>query len=172
MLLFNDVVKTLVIKYGIYANIFAEKCEYLLHLQKLLKFFSKNICELDIVLTSTVNILTTKELVRLKMLWTTEPRSSMIKEREIPTWDAAVASSGFLSSRILKNLGNRKDIPFWGSTWKRCDFRIQNSKTFYKAQSDQILNPIDKKEKYNSKLETVLSYTMFALSSEIPKKTW
>ena len=28
-------------------------------------FFSKNICELDIVLTRTVNILTTKELLNL-----------------------------------------------------------------------------------------------------------
>ena len=31
-------------------------------------FFSKNICELDIVLTRTVNILTTKELFKLIML--------------------------------------------------------------------------------------------------------
>ena len=33
------------------------------------------------------------------------------------TCDAEVASSGFLSSRILRNLGKRKDIPFFGSTW-------------------------------------------------------
>ena len=40
-------------------------------------FFSKNTCELDIVhvLTKTINILTTNELVRLTMLWTTGPRS-------------------------------------------------------------------------------------------------
>ena len=37
-------------------------------------FFSKNTCELDIVLTRTVNILTTNELVKLMMLWTTGPR--------------------------------------------------------------------------------------------------
>ena len=37
-------------------------------------FFSKNICELDIVLSRTVNILTTNELVKLTMLWTTGPR--------------------------------------------------------------------------------------------------
>ena len=36
-------------------------------------FFSKNICELDIVLTRTVNILTTNELVKLTMLWITGP---------------------------------------------------------------------------------------------------
>ena len=36
-------------------------------------FCSKNTCELDIVLTRTVNILTTNELVKLKMLWTTGP---------------------------------------------------------------------------------------------------
>ena len=37
-------------------------------------FFSKNTCELDIVLTRTFNILTTNELVKLTMLWTTRPR--------------------------------------------------------------------------------------------------
>ena len=46
-----------------------KKCEELLHLQKLLTFFfSKNTCELDIVLTRIVNILTTNELVKLTML--------------------------------------------------------------------------------------------------------
>ena len=36
------VVKTLIIKYGIYTNIFAEnKCEQLLHLQKLLTFLQQ-----------------------------------------------------------------------------------------------------------------------------------
>ena len=34
---------------------------------------SKNACELDIVLTRTFNILTTNELVKLTMLWTTGP---------------------------------------------------------------------------------------------------
>ena len=36
-------------------------------------FFSKNTCELEIVLTRIVNILTTNELVKLTMLWTTGP---------------------------------------------------------------------------------------------------
>ena len=36
-------------------------------------FFSKNTCELDIVLTRKVNILTTNELVKLTMLRTTGP---------------------------------------------------------------------------------------------------
>ena len=36
-------------------------------------FFSKNTCELDIVLTRTVNILITNEIIKLTMLWTTEP---------------------------------------------------------------------------------------------------
>ena len=55
-------------------NIFAEKCEKLLHLQKLLTFFfSKNTCELDIVLARTVNILTTNELVQLRTLWRIGP---------------------------------------------------------------------------------------------------
>ena len=38
-----------------------------LQLQKLLTFVSKNTCELDIVLTRTVNILTTNKLVKLTM---------------------------------------------------------------------------------------------------------
>ena len=41
-----------------------KKCD----LQKLLTFFSKNNCELDIVLTRTFNILTTNELVKITML--------------------------------------------------------------------------------------------------------
>ena len=39
-------------------------------------FFSKNACELDIVFTRTVNILTLNELVKLTTLWTTGPRCS------------------------------------------------------------------------------------------------
>ena len=42
-------------------------------------FFSKNTCELDIVLTRTVNILTTNELVKLMMLWTTGPWSLIVE---------------------------------------------------------------------------------------------
>ena len=38
-------------------------------------FFSKNNCGLDIVLTRTVNILTTNKLVKLTMLRTTGPRT-------------------------------------------------------------------------------------------------
>ena len=58
-------VKILLIKYGINSNIFDEKnvisfciCKSYSH------FFSKNTCELDIVLTRTVNILTTNKLVK------------------------------------------------------------------------------------------------------------
>ena len=36
--------------------------------------FSNTTCELEIVLTRTANILTTKELVKLTMLWTARPR--------------------------------------------------------------------------------------------------
>ena len=68
----------LIIKYGIYANIFCWKnvssfciCKSYSH------FFSKNTCALDIVLTRTFNISTTKELVKLTMLWTTGPRKKI-----------------------------------------------------------------------------------------------
>ena len=60
---FNELIgETLIIKYGIYANIFAGKnvsslcicvCKSYSHF-----FFTKNTSELEIVLTKTVNILT------------------------------------------------------------------------------------------------------------------
>ena len=43
-------------------------------LKKYSHFFSKNTCELDIVLTRTVNI---NELVKLTTLWTTGPRCTL-----------------------------------------------------------------------------------------------
>ena len=50
------------VKYGIYANIFAEKNVSSFCISKSYShFFSKNTCELDILLTRTVNILTTNE---------------------------------------------------------------------------------------------------------------
>ena len=58
--------KLLFVKYGIYAIIVLKNvssfciCKSYSHI-----FFSKNICELDIVLTRIVNILTTNELVKL-----------------------------------------------------------------------------------------------------------
>ena len=55
-------------------------CNHKNYLQKLLTFFQqihiffpKNTSELDIVLTRTVNILTTKKLIKLTTLWTTGP---------------------------------------------------------------------------------------------------
>ena len=67
-------VKTLIIKYGIYANIFAEKMWVAFAFAKATHIFcNKNACELDIVLTRTLNILTTNKLVKLMMLWTTKP---------------------------------------------------------------------------------------------------
>ena len=50
------------------------KCEQFLDF-----FSSKNICELDIVLIRTVNILTTNELDKLTMLWTPWPWSISVK---------------------------------------------------------------------------------------------
>ena len=55
------------IKYGIYTNIFDEKIWVAFAFAKTTYIF------IDIVLTRTVNILTTNELVKLKILWTAEP---------------------------------------------------------------------------------------------------
>ena len=69
-----SIIKTLIIKYGIYTNIFAEKIWVAFAFAKATHIFSaKNSCELDNVLTRIVNILTTNELVKLMMLWTTGP---------------------------------------------------------------------------------------------------
>ena len=65
----------LILKYGIYANIFAEKMWVAFAFAKATHIFSKSTCELDIVHIRTVNILTTNELVKLTMLWTTGLRS-------------------------------------------------------------------------------------------------
>ena len=74
---------TLIIKYGKYADIFAEKnvssfciCKSYSH------FLSKHTCELDIVLTRTSNILTTNELVKLTMLWTTGPSTTVAEIKD------------------------------------------------------------------------------------------
>ena len=53
-------------------NIFTEK-----NVSSFCIFFSKNTCELDILLTRTFNILTTNMLIKLTMLWTTGPWSSI-----------------------------------------------------------------------------------------------
>ena len=41
-----------------------------------ISFFSKNTCEFSIIHTRTANILTTNELNKLTMFWTTGPRST------------------------------------------------------------------------------------------------
>ena len=46
-------------------------------------FFSKNTCELDIVLTRTVYILITNKLIKLTALWTTGPRQCKLHYSEV-----------------------------------------------------------------------------------------
>ena len=59
-------------------------------------FFSKTTCELDI-LTRTVNSLTTNELVKLTMLWTTGP------------W---IIKKTFSTFRLKKQTNNNKQTPY------------------------------------------------------------
>ena len=55
-------------------NIFAKKMWVAVAFAKVTHIvFSKNTYAIDIVLTRTVNILATNELVKLTMLWTTGP---------------------------------------------------------------------------------------------------
>ena len=84
------IVKTLIINHGIYESIFAEKMWVAFAFAKATHiFFSKNTCELDIVFNRTVNILTTYNLVKLTMLWTTGPWAVVI-----------VMDSVYLSTKI------------------------------------------------------------------------
>ena len=70
------------------ADIFAEKMWVAFAFAKATHIFlNKNTCELDIVLTRTVNILTTNELVKLAMLWTTVPWSKNTRKLQTePRW--------------------------------------------------------------------------------------
>ena len=65
-------------------------------------FFSKNTCELDIDLTRLVNILTTNELVKLTMLWTTGPRFIITTDNglillELPNFSSLFTDCSMLS---------------------------------------------------------------------------
>ena len=65
----------MIIKYGTYERMLIFLLEKKWNaVASTLTFFSKNTCELDNVLTRTLNILTTKKPVKLTMLWTTRPR--------------------------------------------------------------------------------------------------
>ena len=69
----NDVVKTLIIKYGTYTNIFAENMSSAFAKATHIFFFSKNTGELDIVPTRIFSILPINELFKLTIHWTSWP---------------------------------------------------------------------------------------------------
>ena len=73
---FVKVFKTLLFPYLITELIHFWFDEYFAHCKSYSHFFSKNTCELDIILIRTVNILTTNKLVKLTMLWTAGPRTA------------------------------------------------------------------------------------------------
>ena len=63
----------------------AEKMWVALHLQKLLTFVQQNTFEMDIVVTKTVYIMTTNELIKLTLLWITEPRRLRRNNKQLNT---------------------------------------------------------------------------------------
>ena len=66
----------MIINYCIHDNIFTEPMWVAFAFAKDTHiFFSKNTCESDFVLTRTVNMLTTNDLVKLPMFWITRPWS-------------------------------------------------------------------------------------------------
>ena len=89
-------------------------------------FFSKNTCELDIVLTRTVDILTTNKLVKLTMLWTTRPCTFQLRKAPyLELWFIHV----ILISCVKLLESTRKEI------WRLIIYipllYISNSKLFY-----------------------------------------
>ena len=69
-------------------------------------FFSKNTCELDIILTRTVYILITNELIKLTMLWTTGPSTFWLKKSAL---SGAIVHSG---SKVLNQSEGIRKL-FW-----------------------------------------------------------
>ena len=84
-------------------------------------FFSKSTCELDIVLTRTVNILTTYELVKLRMLWTTGPWLLYFLTQEL-TLKTEYICSVLSCSWKLNALGRLSDIVYNADNF--CDFQF------------------------------------------------
>ena len=91
-------------------------------------FFSKNSCELDIVFIRTVNILTTNQLVKLTMLWTTGPCfKSWIKGGRVHfrnmgmkglteskfRWSVKAVGAWYFSYFSTKTLWVLKESPHW-----------------------------------------------------------
>ena len=74
-------------------------------------FFNKNTFELDILLTRTVNILTTNKLLKLMMLWTTGPCNLAEHFRKISIFQKYL----FCSCDCSK--GNNSNNSFWCLSW-------------------------------------------------------
>ena len=72
-------------------------------------FFSKNTAELDIVLTRTVNILTTNELVTITMLWATGPWSISQNAQEM-SLSRSTAFTRHEKKVRLKTYNNKTNI--------------------------------------------------------------
>ena len=85
-------------------------------------FFSKNTCELDIVLTRTVNILTTNEFVKLTMLWTFGPRT-------LKTY--CVSSVNLILSRLNKTVSVLYHIDFANQNVLMLYFKPFITKTYH-----------------------------------------
>ena len=105
-------------------------------------FFSKNICELDIVLTRTVNILTTNELVKLKTLWTTGPSTEFLfwASSWLPFIDSI---RGFLVPNLLSLLPLMAKTRLIFVSLKGRIYHYQNRVTYVTIQADglpQVLN--------------------------------
>ena len=74
-------------------------------------FFSKHTCELDIVVTRTVNILTTNELVKITRLWTTGPWSTFMGDNSVKLFCCLLKRVLFLRERNCSSLEQMKKGP-------------------------------------------------------------
>ena len=88
-------------------------------------FFSKNTCELDIVLTRTVNILTTNDLVKLTMFWTTGPRCVYLEVISYLEEELTLVSLLMLS--MLEKNCSRQHIEIFFQLENRCDISCKLS---------------------------------------------
>ena len=94
-------------------------------------FFSKNTCELDIVLTRTVHILTTNKFVKLTMLLATGPWSFII------WWWSIISSFSFVCDQFYITIYMYVSIS--AVPWKDTRWTEVTHISLYSMQSDHDL---------------------------------
>ena len=127
--------------------------------KKIWVFFSKNTCESAIALTRTVNILTTNELIKLTMLWTTGPCLVVSHESKLYHFN----------ERIIMRCHN---ISINGLIRKMSQRTTKPTLRLVRPDSDQSAHPCDSDQ---SLLIACAFYSIWAIQrgiKENPCHTW